>query len=444
MKRTIKVLFYYILVALSTTELSAIHENIGTKQAEVLAQDADRLFRKSLKDDDNASLKASFEKISKAIELDPTNLRMLFFYYHVGYANVEKRKEQSIIPNLKKIYPTLKNAGLDTIPPASLDLLLVDKDDNKTKLKLLRRAISENKTYAYSYFLLSDIYSHDNLYEMSIDILTRGLKNNPSQADDFHYFLALTYSDKLYHLENILECGTLDIDLIKHIISEAKATLKINPKKYVMYSLLEISYNMLGQFELALESSRTDYQKSKENNESEDASSSYQYSLLRNLNKNKFFQLLNSKEINSTDETLADAYFYSQEWAKASQKYEKLYLKKDNTYFYGHLRLASTKEKAGDKVGSIKIMTNLSDKTLNKPWKKLLAEHFLRRIEDGELIRNADNKCKKTEAYFWVGMKYLKNDKEKAREYFKKVLDEKIYSYREYTASWYFLNEGIK
>jgi hypothetical protein len=38
----------------------------------------------------------------------------------------------------------------------------------------------------------------------------------------------------------------------------------------------------------------------------------------------------------------------------------------------------------------------------------------------------------------------MAKDKEKAKQYFQKVLDEKVYGYVEYIASKYYLKEGIK
>ena len=90
------------------------------------------------------------------------------------------------------------------------------------------------------------------------------------------------------------------------------------------------------------------------------------------------------------------------------------------------------------------ILKNIPKDIIKNNWQKSLVNLFLNNINAKTLLKKADNSCKRTETYFWVGMSYLKSDSRKAIEFFQKVLDEKVYAYVEYAASKYYINEGIK
>jgi len=317
----------------------------------------------------------------------------------------------------------------------------LDKNETKRKIKLLKKALVENPRFPEAYLVLAENYMDLNRYNLAIDVLQRGLNNTGLDLIQFHFYLVNAYILQSYYLESKSDCAAKDNTLTKNIIKEAKEVLRLNPNVKEMYMHLANGYERLGRRTLALES----ISKVKENNNTEDNQVIYEEYLLINGAKDRYFNYSKKGITSDSLGNLANAYFYNQEWDKAVNNYKKYIDEletKDN--FYAYYSYANVMRLSGKNSESIKILEHLPDEIEINEWKQLLIDVFVNKIDDEVLLQKSDNVCKKTEAYFWIGMKYMKIDKDKAKQYFQKVLDEKVYSYVEYAASKYYLDEGIK
>lgn len=69
-------------------------------------------------------------------------------------------------------------------------------------------------------------------------------------------------------------------------------------------------------------------------------------------------------------------------------------------------------------------------------WEAKLYEFAVGKLDEKTLLNQAQTKCEKTEANFYVGfMKYVEGKDELAKDYFQKVLDYQLYSFSEYQSA---------
>jgi lipoprotein NlpI len=170
----------------------------------------------------------------------------------------------------------------------------------------------------------------------------------------------------------------------------------------------------------------------------------YEEFLLQNGAKDEFFKRIKNGKGSGDWKQLANGYFYSQDWENVIRVLKK-HISQDNTkYFYTYLKYAVAVSKIKGNQAGKKILQNLPTDIQSNPWIDLLTKYYLDQLKDKELLAQADNACKKTEAYFWIGVRQIGYDNQKAKQNFQNVLKEKVYSYIEYAISSYYLKEGIK
>ena len=413
----------------------------NTTKAIKLTQEAKKYFRQFMQDNNTTMLKKSYETVAKAYLYDKNNQQIQSTYYIIGLVDLSVFKEQKVLEDLKKLFPIAYKMNLNPAPPSYLDMIcLSNQADTKQKIKLLKKAIQENRKFSESYIMLASFYAEIQQYDLAIDILNRGLQNIQSDELRFHYLLAIVYQEKSYFLDDKLECAVVDKTLLKHIIQESKAVLRLKPDIDDMYYNLALAYERLGQPTLSIE---TMHQALKYNNTQENQRK-YEEFLLQNGAKDEFFKRIKNGKGSGDLQQLANGYFYSQDWENVIRVLKK-HISQDNTkHFYTYLKYAVAVSKIKGNQAGKKILQNLPTDIQSNPWINLLTKYYLDQVDDKELLAQADNACKKTEAYFWIGVRQIGYDNQKAKQNFQNVLKEKVYSYVEYAISNYYLKEGIK
>jgi len=441
--KSFREIFLLVILLLATQGYAGGSEETN-KAAIEDAKQAEKYLGIAIRENNQTALNASFQFIDKALSQNRENLQIQQLYYMIGFIMLNQSKNPDIAKKLKSLFPNLYRMNANPAPPSYLDMLMLTEDKEQERIKLLKKAMKENPKYADVYMVLSEDYLKKENYDLAIDTLQRGLKNTGEREVIFHYQLALAYMYQSYYLDEKMLCITDNKSLTKSIIKEAKATLKLNPGITDMYGLLAVSYARLGQNTLAVDAATKSYQKGN----SKETLFMYEKALIENGEKEIYFKMLTEGKTSGDLDNLSQAYFMNQDWGKASEIYKKMIDTKDESvYFYTYLKYAITASLSKNDNGKeIKnILETIPGKMIKNIWQKMLVDFYSDKIGEKAFVESADTPCKRTEAYFWLAMKNLiEGTKEKAVEFFQKVLNEKVYSYVEYGASKYYLKDGIK
>ncbi len=398
--------------------------------------DAFKLFLKNPQDS-NTVQKAYFMIKGQNTQ----SLKEKTMFYIIGGSYYIQSNQKEVLKKLQKIYKDIKSPDLPPISYLKFEALL-EKNNTIQKVKLLKEAIKDNSAFFPSYFALASLYMDLKKYDLAIDILKRALKYSiftTKEKAKIYAFLAFAYREKRSFLDTKLDCIMQNNDLLKLSIQKAKEALKLNPKMYELYILLADDYNALGKDELALSM----LQRAKPFIKNDKNYKSYFEHILINCGAlESYLKMVKEKKDSNSTSTRAYAYFYAQKWKKAL-KYQKEIIAKKN-YFYSYLRYVVINLQLNNKQKAKEILQNIPPKSIDNDWKKALRANYLNKISDEALLKKADTVCKKSEANFYIGMKYYPKEKEKAYTYFKKVLNLKVYGYTEYIASKYFLAKSDK
>ena len=408
------------------------------KSAELHAKIAYQHYSESLKNKNIFSLEKAYEEAQKAHKLAPNNLPIKGLLYDISFSKTMFMKDKGAAQQIKKLFPDLYAANFNVAPPSYIDFLFVSnsKDAQKNQIKLLKSALQENPRFTNSYINLAVNYADLKRYNLATDTLQRGVKiAQDKQKIIFHAMLAEIYMEQSIVLESKNQCTSNDTTLSKKIIKEAKTAIQLDSNLLDMYALLSQTYSRLGQKELALHAAKTYHDKAN-NTESQ---YTYESALLEVGKKEKFFKAVNE---NTDIFHLAYAAFYDQNWNDTVKYYSKYIKDTKSKNFYRYIMLSLAKGKKENKNAMQNELKNLPPDIKWTDWKKNLKSHLIGELSEDQLLQLANTKCKKTEALFHIGfIAYIDNDNEKAYRYFQKVLDEKLYAYTEYIASYYFLKE---
>ena len=364
-------------------------------------------------------------------------------------------KDCKPINRMKKYYGEIKGKGIDPISivqvacmadskvyfsasKLSINEILCREDNGSAKrIEFYKKAIKEDPKYGLSYKILSCEYNMSKKYNLAIKTLKNGLEinlyNNKLKAR-FHFILSLFYNREI---DANNSCRIYKKSLLKQAIKEARLTLKIDPNMLSVYSMLALNYTALGEEKLALKANKIIQSIMKDNI---DLQNIYEQILIENGEKDTYLRMVKDGIDSNATKNRLMASIYSQNWKEALKYQKMIKMKKFQDFFiYAAINYA-----LGKKEKAKKIILNIPKKAIRTRWKELLRNNYLNKLSDIKLLQLANTPCQKTEANYYIGMKYLANNKKKAKEYFKKVVDLKVYGYVEYEASKYFLKEGLK
>jgi len=377
--------------------------------------------------------------MKQALEQNKKDHQLQQTYYVVCATNVITFHHRESIAEAKKLFDVVYRYDKTMPPPSYLEATFLDKNATRQKIDLLKKALRENPYFSDTYIDLGDAFIRLHRFHLARDILKRGMRMTQTDLVRFHYFLLLSYEEESYYAEEQSQCGSTDKTLIKKMIKEAKNVLKLKPDLVEIHMQLATAYERLGQRTLALAAAKKATADS-----SEESRMIYNGFLLGNGKKKQFFQRIKQGE-KADLILLMEAYFYDQQWKKAAQVYKKYFVTaKGKDLFYKYYWYANSLRLSGKETEGKNILKNLPAEIKRNSWERLLEQFFFGQVDEEELLQHAKNACQKTEALFWTGMQYIHSDHEKAKRYFKKVIDEKVYAYKEYAASRYYLEEGIK
>ena len=424
-------IFKFILFAtLLSFSVSALEDN--SLSADFYIKKANLYFSEASKKNSLQDLKKSYDTLLEASKKYPDNTVIKMLMYDRGLIYIKLKYNQEIANNLKKLYPlALTLNPLGAAPPSFIDSFKYLKNPKK-RAALLKKGLQENRYFIDGYFYLSEIYKQQKQYDMAAAILKMALKYEKDNKNKYliHKTISSIYLEKFFNDPE--QCLSTNKEFLKKIIKELKSRVKLNPKDSDSYKMLSSFYNYLGQNQLAIFNAKKALELEPL---SKDTITGYGYTLIMSQKVDKFFKIAKSQ----SSDNLTFAYFAIQDW-KNAKKYAKLSLKDNPKYFYSHLKFALSSAMVDGKEALKKYLLNLPKDVEVNSWEQSLIDFFTDKISKDELLKRAKNKCQKTEALFYIGFNYLiDGNKEMAKEYFKKVVDLKVYSFVEYTLSKYYL-----
>ncbi len=424
MKKIIKVLFLMLLsINLYAKDIKFSNSTDCIKQANIY-------YINFLKDKNISSIKKARDILKEGLKEYKENNLLSNALYEVESSYILNKYDDSVASDLKKSYKKILNVNPTiAIPPSFIEML---KDPNKNPIKFLKEAIKENKMYISSYIKLAEIYTDKKHYNLALATVKRAQKISNSP-----YLLNLKVNIEFFKLydndANNESCSLDNIDSWKKLLEDTKSLIKIAPKNSFSYMVLSLSYLNLGQKNMALYNAKkaTEF-----DNDKLYLRNYYHIQIATSHAK----EALSSKSID--DENKALAYLSMQKWNEAKDSYQKIIDDTNSTYFYDYLKKSLTIGMIDGAKKQIEYLANLPKKVKINNWNHKIINFLSNKISQKEYLLNIKNSCTKTEAYFYIAYKYLRdNNKDKAKKYFQKVLNLKIYDFIEYILSSYYIKK---
>jgi lipoprotein NlpI len=301
----------------------------------------------------------------------------------------------------------------------------------------LKTGIRESPRFERSYFMLARNYNLNKDYDSEIAVLRQAAFIMPENAE-VGKKLAVALDDQI----DRMECYVADPYLVDDTIAVWQKVLPALPEDAEVHRKLLLKYELKGLFDLQLFEARTLY---KLTGSPEDrllladslVSAGY---LQEGLD---IYEALRKKDsgLPSLKMNMGTAYFYNHD-LNAAAKLISAHIRDKPEDFYPRVFyfLIESSRGNGDKARSSLHDFVLEHANYYKGWTGELAGYVRGSRSERALIGTAKDPCQQTEAYYYVAMDHLrKGDLASASDYLKKLLDLKVYGYREYTGAAYAL-----
>ncbi len=412
------------------------------------------LYLKLAKEYDNEYLKTKnidhFEQAylfsKKAYELNPMNINVVNHYYFYGTNYALFKKDYILLDSFSDIFNILINSNINAVPLSYIKASMIAYNEMNYKRIIghLKDAMKENKNYLAIYDYLSTVYYDSKKYALSLQISKMGERLNPNYFG-FYKIQALSMMGIIREREKKNQCPLFNDEDNNKIVSLFKKAIQLNPQDLLSKEELTTMYNRMGKNRLAVFVME---QALKQNPKNEYIKFQLVKNYIENLQLEKAKELLSEfspKEEfkqNSINYEYTIVYILEKKWEAAYTyaKKNKQFIDKEKVgTFYTYLKFALLEKALG---GSYNSLNKLPDHLKLTDWHIFLKKYILDDIDEETLVKEASNKCKKSEAYFYIGYKSMfDGDLDKAKKYFENVVDLKVYSYQEYIISKHYLSK---
>ncbi|HLS53835.1 MAG TPA: tetratricopeptide repeat protein, partial [Tissierellaceae bacterium] len=174
----------------------------------------------------------------RVIELNPNDFyaynNLGSLYEELGKYEVAKKYLKGSLDLNPNFYKALFNMGV----------VKSRLKDNERALAYYRKAIETNKKYYYTYLNMAVIYIGEDKYKNAVEILTEGIRNNPSKEDLYYKrascFTKLGLEDRA--IEDIRQVLSLNLDYLD-LIKKDKDFYRLSKVKKFKRILKEYNHN---------------------------------------------------------------------------------------------------------------------------------------------------------------------------------------------------------
>lgn len=415
---TIILLVFVTLNACSTTSTKPT----VTLDVRSLLELGDDAFARWRDHHDYRALLEAEKHYSEVLQLLPDNINLQRAYYITLYqlalAEWEEwhNKLEEYFVNVNPLLrPTLS-------PPSLLAFNQLNKANASStqKIDMLKKAVKEQPESFRAWYFLSEEYFKSNELRLGLNSALRSIALNSEYAKAM--FLAGSLYNQLSRAGGcVYENPELSRKSIQFI---AKATVQEPDNEYYQ-SRLAALYSRIGLFPLALQVAEKAI-------------------------------ALDNNEWNT--EVLGQAYLDLQYFDKAEAEFKKLYSVHNQVYANRFIALISASrgqwllaQEQLANSGSKSFYTLLIQEWINRivslnsnqdesvsvtsqnSWQETIKDYLTQSKDIQWLIKEADNPCERTEAYFYTAMKlWIKGKPVEAKEKLKEVVTLKAYAFQEY------------
>jgi pentatricopeptide repeat protein len=390
----------------------------------------------------------SIAQYEKFLSLQPRHEGANLALYSLKYGRLLKSPRPELLREIKQIYERIPQSTrtammpLSTVEAVALMVAAEKSGSSKTGREqirsLLQSGIRENPRYSRSYFLLARNYNLHKEYDLEIAVLRQAafmFPDNPEVAKK----LAEALDNKLLGME----CYVADPSLLEDTMQAWQKALVGAPEDARIHQQLSLKYGLMGLYELQLFEARTLYKLTN--------SASDRLLLADALVNNGYpreavemYEEMSKKSsaLSSLKKNMGTAYFLQQELDKAA-KHLSAYVRENPDKFYARIDHALIEKARGNREkarATMRDFTRGHNDIEYTAWTRRLRDYFLGILTEQELVFNAEGPCQQTEAYYYAGMDRMFNGELfLARDYFNRVLDLKVYGFREYVGADYAL-----
>jgi tetratricopeptide (TPR) repeat protein len=356
----------------------------------------------------------AIRSLRKALELNPD---LVGVHFILGSIYQKKELYDEAIVSYKK---GLKIGPGNSHAYMSLGAVYEAKGLHDKAITSLKKAVKLDPANPQAHLLLGDAYMGKGRNDKALACITKALELKPDYARA-HNVMGLVYESK---------------GLPDEAIAEYNKALKIDPDYVWAYRNLGGEYTEKGLYDESISSYAEAVRI--------EPDSAMNHRLLGGayLWKGNYEQA--RKELGIAQElepgnefihrNMAYTYFLEGSLDRASREIEKYFELADSPSVYVMIWQDLILRQLGEREKARRLLEAEAKKATGDKWVLCLLHYHQGQLKESELLSRAqDDKEKQCEAFFYVGYHYLlQGDKQKAREYFQRSFDTKVYGYYEY------------
>jgi tetratricopeptide (TPR) repeat protein len=288
--------------------------------------------------------------------------------------------------------------------------------------------------------LLSEIYYKQGQRELAIGELKDATRLKPENPR-YHRILGYLYKEKVHSEQNCY-----DEEAIENGIREYKEVIRLTPQDAEAHSSIGWLYIHKGLYDLALFEAKEALRLNKSAKNHYWLGHAHLYKGNYEEARKEFEEALKLKpDYAEAYLYLASTYFFQNRFEDSIPVFKKYFelidpSKVSNTYAILHYYLAL--KFTGKQNEAEMLLQDYAKGFKGKEWESNLISYYQGRLAETDLISRAKNRCDNCDAFYYVGLQYLLNgDKPKAKEYFQKTVETKVYCFYEYVGAQAMLDQ---
>jgi tetratricopeptide (TPR) repeat protein len=389
-------------------------------------------------------LDAGIKEALEAVRLKPTFRDAHLLIVHLLFLKPYSSLDEKIINELKMIQTMAMKEDPNFIEiehfiPYQYFSAFIHYNKASKEKKYLDLAANELKEVIQlkpdlhgGHSMLGNIYFMQGKDELALFEAKEAVRLN-SESNSSHLLLGDIYNKKSYSEKNCY-----DDEMIELSIREFKEALRLDPDEYYPHSMLGYLYRSKGLYDLSIFESKEALRLSgspdhhiqlgiafDRNGEYDEAVKEFNEALRLNPNLVTIHTdlaweyLLLSRFIDSIAEV--------KKYLRSSGQKQPV-----DIILCQYLSMKQT----GEISSSMQLLEDYAKNFKDKDWKFNLVQYILGKVSETEVVGSTRHRCDQAIVFFFIGYDYfVKGDKQKAIEYFQKVLDSKAVGFGVYTAA---------
>lgn len=375
---------------------------------------------------DYALLNRLEANLRKGLDIAPSERYFAYHYYRINLQRglVEERYDNAKWQAFYVDHPFL--ARLDLAPPSYVNYLLNDLQGAE-KVAVLQQSLQDNSFFMNAYLELARHYSEQDKLQLAIYLMRAARKHNDESAD--------VLSDLIYYRGRQLSeqaCHTDISGAAPQLLALARTLTQMVPNNPFFQSQLADAFRLNGKYPLATFAAA----------KAVELDHTYQDFLLElylwdtRLDKIANFVV---DEAQQSNELILLTKIYASisagDWAQAAGL-ANIYSGLEGASSYGVIYGAYSYSINGNAEGRERLLRRVEANFELDNWQHSMLEFARGEISEEQLMDNADNRCKRSEALFVAALQHIENKQSKqADSYWQRILDLGVSNYFEYGAA---------